>query len=213
MSRFIQFAQTAERVAATTKKTEKVAVVAEYLRSLPPEAAGLAALFLSGRPFAAWEETTLNVGGALLWRALQQITGKNDSAMGAAYRRHGDLGSAAFDILQYSAATEATLTLSSVAERFRAIAGASGAAKLPLVVALLERATALEAKYVVKVMTGEMRIGLKESLVEEAIAKAFGAESKEVQRANMLLGDLAATLALAARSALAEAKMRLFHPL
>jgi DNA ligase-1 len=217
MSGFAQLAQTAERVAATTKKTEKVGTVAEYLAALAAENAdgdaGLAALFLSGRPFAAWEETTLNVGGALLWRALQQITGKNDSAMAAAYRRHGDLGSAAFDVLQHSAATEATLTLASVAERFRAIAGASGAAKLPLVVGLLERATALEAKYLVKVMTGEMRIGLKENLVEEAIAKAFRVESKDVQRANMLLGDLAATLALAARSALGEAKMRLFHPL
>ena len=73
--------------------------------------------------------------------------------------------------------------------------------------------TPLEAKYIVKIMTGDLRIGLKESLAEEAIARAFRSESKEVQRANMLLGDIGQTLRLAAAGKLAEAKMRLFHPL
>ncbi len=62
-------------------------------------------------------------------------------------------------------------------------------------------------------MTGDLRIGLKESLVEEAIAKAYGVTLPEVQRANMLLGDIGETLRLAADGRLAEARMRLFHPL
>jgi DNA ligase-1 len=65
----------------------------------------------------------------------------------------------------------------------------------------------------VKVMTGDLRIGLKESLVEEAIAKAYGGAFKQVHRANMLLGDIGETLKLAATGRLADAKMRLFHPL
>jgi DNA ligase-1 len=208
-----QLAQVAEGVAATTKKTGKVAVVAEYLGSLAPDDAALAALFLSGRPFPAWEETTLNVGGALLWRALQQISGRPDAELAAAYRRHGDLGAAAFDLVGAEAAPKSTLALRYVAARFREIARVSGTAKVPLVIDLLRRATPLETKYLIKIMTGEMRIGLKESLVEEAIAKAFGVEAKEVQRANMLLGDISATLALAARGALGEARLRLFHPI
>src|SRR2546430_6840148 len=62
-------------------------------------------------------------------------------------------------------------------------------------------------------MTGDLRIGLKESLVEEATAKAYGATLSEVQRANMLLGDIGETLKFARAGKLAEAKMRLFHPL
>ncbi|MCU1297174.1 MAG: ligase ATP-dependent (dnl1), partial [Acidobacteriaceae bacterium] len=77
----------------------------------------------------------------------------------------------------------------------------------------LSQAMPLEAKYIVKVMTGDLRIGLKESLVEEAVAKAFGVQTKEVQRANMLLGDIGETLRFAADNRLSEAKMRLFHPL
>ncbi len=77
----------------------------------------------------------------------------------------------------------------------------------------MSQASPLEAKYIVKIMTGDLRIGLKESLVEEAIAKAYGATLSEVQRANMLLGDIGETLKLAAAGKLGEAKMRLFHPL
>jgi DNA ligase-1 len=87
------------------------------------------------------------------------------------------------------------------------------AGKTVLLRALLSQVTPLEAKYIVKIMTGDLRIGLKESLVEEAIAKAYGATLREVQRANMLLGDIGETLRLAAGGNLAEARMRLFHPL
>ena len=78
---------------------------------------------------------------------------------------------------------------------------------------LLERATALEAKYILKIITGELRIGLKESLVEEAIAKAYDDPLSRVQRANMLLGDIGGTLQLAAEHRLDDARMRLFHPI
>src|SRR5205823_6188358 len=94
------------------------------------------------------------------------------------------------------------------------IAAARGPAdKSALVRELLSQVTPLEAKYILKIMTGDLRIGLKESLVEEAIAKAYGGTLPQVQRANMLLGDIGQTLELAAAGKLAEAKMRLFHPL
>jgi len=63
-----KLAETCERIAATTKKLEKTAIVADYLRSQPVGEAAVSAVFLSGRPFAVWEETTLQVGGTLLWR-------------------------------------------------------------------------------------------------------------------------------------------------
>ncbi len=71
----------------------------------------------------------------------------------------------------------------------------------------------LEAKYIVKIISGDMRIGLKESLVEEGVARAFEAPLDQVKRANMLLGDLGETLRLASSGKLAEARLRLFHPI
>jgi DNA ligase-1 len=209
-----RFATTAEAVAATTKKLEKVRLVADYFHLLPVDEAAQAAIFLSGRTFPAWEERTLQVGGTLLWRTVGEISGRGDVALTAAYRRHGDLGAAAQEVLQATAPIESSLTVTELAAAFDELARTSVAAfKLSQLEKLLRRATALEAKYVIKIISGDLRIGLRESLVEEAIAKAFAEKPADVQRAHMLLGDISATLRLAAEHKLGEAQMRLFHPI
>lgn len=209
-----QFAETCEAVAATTKKTEKIAIVAAYLQSRSTANAALSAIFLSGRSFAAYEDRTLQVGGAILWKVIREISGANEAELTAAYKRRGDLGEATFDVLAAMPRTESTLSLEEVAHAFSQIASASGAGpKTKLAGDLLSRATALEGKYLVKIVTGELRIGLKESQVEEAIAKAYGRDLAQVRRANMLLGDIGEALVLAAADHLGQARMRLFHPI
>jgi DNA ligase 1 len=222
-----KFAETADRIAATTKKLEKTALLADYLKSLPPDEAAIAAIFFSGRPFPMWEETTLQVGGSLLWRLVQELSGKTEEELTAAYRKYGDLGAVAGAVLPDNDPCSGGRPRppSQAQQIFRQIAAARGpVAKAAIVRELLQEVTPLEAKYIVKIMTGDLRIGLKESLVEEAIAKAYGAtpgegkltgkvKLKDVQRANMLLGDIGETLRLAADNRLGEAKMRLFHPI
>ena len=206
-----KLAEACEQIVATTKKLEKIAILAEYLKSRTPDEAAVSAVFLSGRAFPFWEETTLQVGGSLLWRIVGEVAGKSETELTAAYRRHGDLGTVAGEVLP---AAGRGLNVVEVQERFRKIAAARGpAAKGVMVRELLSLSAALEAKYIVKIMTGDLRIGLKESLVEEAIAKAYGAPLKDAQRANMLLGDIGETLKFALAGKLGEAKMRLFHPL
>jgi DNA ligase-1 len=209
-------AEACEAIAATTKKLLKTGIVADYLKSRTADEAAMSAVFLSGRPFPAWEETTLQVGGSLLWRVVAELSGKDEAALTAAYRKHGDLGAVAGEVLAERAGQG--LGVIEVADIFRQIAAARGpAAKTALARDLLNRVTPLEAKYIVKIVTGDLRIGLKESLVEDAIARAYGATpavtQKHVQRANMLLGDIAETVRLAIDGKLAEAKMRMFHPL
>ena len=217
-----KFAETCEAIAGTTKKLLKIGIVAEYLKSRPVEEASVSAVFLSGKPFPAYEEATLQVGGRLLWKVVEELSGKSAADLTAAYRKFGDLGAAAGDVLGSSTGGEdnprsienAELSAIEAEAYFRRIAAARGpAAKGALVRELVGRATPLEAKYLVKIMTGDLRIGLKESLVEEAIARAYGATLAQVQRANMLVGDIGETLRLAARGALGEAHMRMFHPL
>ena len=212
-STFTALAEVCERVVATSKKTNKIAVVSGYFREAEPGQAAAAAVFLSGRPFPMWDEMTLQVGGSLLWQAIQSVGAKSEGALTAAYRRLGDIGAVAADLLPQPSVTTA-ITPTQLQVRFRQIAQASGSsARLELVKVLLAEISPLEAKYVVKIMTGDLRIGLKESLVEDAIAHAFAADSAQVSRANMLLGDIGETLQLASSGRLQEAKMRLFHPL
>ena len=251
MSLFLQFAELNDALAATTKKLEKRAFLADYLRSLPvadsdPERgapggdAGRAALWLAGTPFPETDPRVLQTGGSLLSKAIAQLSGASPAALGAAYRRYGDFGSAAADLLYGHAPTTATLTLADVESAFAALAQARGpAAKLRVVLDLLGRATPLEAKYLIKLITGDMRTGVQQSLVEEAIAEAWSPPSgsltstktpptagsasagqvvvrwpaASVRRASMLLGSLPEVVALAAAQRLDEARMRLFHPL
>ncbi|TCK75108.1 ATP-dependent DNA ligase [Acidipila rosea] len=209
---FDEFAQVCERLAETGKKLEKRALMAELLARLNTADAALAAIYLAGQPFAETDRRALNVGGALLTKAVAQLSGASDAALHAAYRRHGDLGSAAFDLL--AAKTGGSLTLAGVEESFSALATARGpAAKLRLLLDLLQRATPLAAKYLIKLILGDMRTGVKQSLVEEAIAVASHAEVAAVRRALMVNGSLPEVVVMARAGTLADARMRLFHPL
>jgi DNA ligase-1 len=211
--RFEPFAELCEQLAATASKLEKRALMAGYLHPLPIPEAGLAALYLAGVAFPETDSRDLNVGGALLSRVLAKLSGASQPAMHAAYLRHGDLGGAAQDLLA-ARNVPATLLLTDVAEAFAAIAALSKpAAKEQITLNLLGRATPLEAKYLNKIILGDMRTGIKVSLVEEAIAAAYGVPIAEVRRARMLNGNLPQVLELAASGRLAEAEMKLFHPL
>ena len=209
-----KLAETCERIAATTKKLEKTAIVADYFRSRELGDASISAVFLSGRAFPAFDERTLQIGGALLWKLVIELAGGHEAALSAAYRKRGDLGSAAADVLAATAPKTGTITLTEVRSTFDRIAETRTAtAKTALLQPLLQRATALEAKYILKIITGELRIGLKESLVEEAIARAYDEPLERIQRANMLLGDVGETLQFEAEHRLDQARMRLFHPI
>ena len=211
--RFEPFAELCERLAATAGKLEKRSLMAGYLHPLPVPEAGLAALYLSGVAFPETDSRDLNVGGALLSRVLAKLSGASQPVMHAAYLRHGDLGGAAQDLLA-ARKVPGALLLADVAEAFAAIAAVGKpAAKEQITLNLLGRATPLEAKYLIKIILGDMRTGIKVSLVEEAIAAAYTVPIAEVRRARMLNGNLPQVLELAATGRLAEAQMKLFHPL
>jgi DNA ligase-1 len=221
MALFAAVADLAEELAGEAGRLKKRATIAGAISAVhagAPESddVGLFALYLAGTPFAEADSRKLNAGGALLSKALLAVSGANDVELTAAYRRHGDMGAAAFDLLTAPSAAkrEVELTLVDVADAFAAMAVAKTTAiRAGLVEGMLRRATPLEVKYLLKLMLGDMRIGVKQSLVEEAIAVAAGADVKTVRRAVMLEADLAGAVRRAFAGTLAEARMRLFHPL
>jgi DNA ligase-1 len=219
MTELEPWAALCERLAGTTKKLDKRAWMADYLRELPVEAAAYAALYLAGTPFAEADRRQLSVGGASLWQVVKELARASDAAMQEAYRRHGDMGAGAFDLLSARGEPLAEmLTIEEVAESFAEMAALRGAARVTerrqrLLRDLLARATPLEAKYLIKLMLSDMRIGVKQAQVEEAIAVATERDLAAVRRAVMLLGDLSEVVRLADADRLDEARMRLFHPL
>lgn len=223
MALFADVAALAEYLASEPSRLKKraaigAALVAAHSAASEGDNAGLLALYIAGTPFPEADARKLNAGGALLSQAVKAVTGGTDAALTAAYRQHGDMGTAAFDL--WPLRPIVTLTLSEIADSFAAMAAAkTTAARAELVQGLLRRANPLEAKYLIKLMLGDMRIGVKQSLVEEAIAVAasVGTDAadgvKQVRRAVMLEADLAGVVAMAFSGTLGEARMRLFHPL
>src|SRR5205814_1247004 len=124
-----------------------------------------------------------------------------------------DLGETAFDILQHLAAAQSTLQIDDVQRTFEQLYTARGPiAKLPILIRTLRACTAAEGKYLIKVLTGDLRIGLKEGLVEEAIASAFNVPLTEVKNTNLLLGNIGETAELAAQNRLSAATLVPFRP-
>ncbi len=208
-----RFVQTCEAVAATTKKTAKVAFVSELFKSLLLDDAASAAIFLTGRPFSHRDERVLGVGGSQLAKIVTEIANADSSELGKSYRAHGDLGDMTEHLLLKRPST-ADVSLQQVAKAFSQLPDLrTTAQKMALIKGLFEHMSAGEVKFAIKIMTGDLRIGLKESLVEEAIAKAFERPIEAVRRGNMLTGDIGETLRSAASDDLASIRMRLFRPI
>ncbi len=224
MALFAEVARVAESLASEASRLKKRAAIAEAVARLatanepePVVEAGRFCLYLAGQPFPEADSRKLNAGGAILTRALKAVSGATDAAMTAAYRKHGDLGAGAYDLLEApygKAPASPTITLGDVTEAFDSMATArTTAARSATVEALLRRATALEAKYLLKLMLGDMRIGVKQSLIEEGVAVAANATVEAVRHAVMLEADLQRAVLRAFAGTLAEARMTLFHPL
>lgn len=223
MAMFLQLAKLAEVLTATSSKLKKRAAIVESLLAVLAESgdveAGLFALYLAGTPFAEADPRKVSAGGAMLSSVIKDVSGASDAQLTAAYRRHGDLGAAAHDVFldanRSAVGSAATgITLPDVAEALAHSASAKTTAiRKGVLKALLERASALEAKYLIKLISGDMRIGVKQSLVEEAIAAAAGRHVADVRHAVMLEADLARATAMAFEDTLHEARMHLFHPL
>ena len=209
------FARTAEAVAATTRKLEKAALLEDYFRQLDDEDLARAARYFAGQQFASSDARTTNVGGSILSEAMISAAGASPESLGARYARWGDAGDVAFELfVEAKPGNQPSLTLAETEGVLAQLSLTRGKkAKTQILIEALSRATALEAKYLVKLLSGDLRIGLREGLVEDAIARAFKQPLAEVSLANMLRGDIGEAAVRARAGALRDIEMRLFHPL
>jgi DNA ligase-1 len=212
-----RWSELAERVAATSRTSVKTALLAAYLRTLDVAELPIAVVFLTGRPFAEAEGRATGLGWATISDAVAELGGTDREALGAAYDRFSDLGLAIEDVLVRAGHTPdpaAAPSLADTAAAFAAIEAASGPARKGAIFAdLLRRCDPPTARSVVKVLSGDLRIGLREGLVEAALAVAFDRPLDAVKRAGMLTGDLGRTAVLARDDALGSARLALFRPL
>src|SRR5438046_1119014 len=208
---FADFCAVANAIAATTKKSEKERLLADYLVALDDASLERAVVFFAGGPFPRRDQRAVGVGGALLSDAVVEVTGRSAVEVWARWHDYGDAGDTLATVFPNDPTR--TISLSELGETFERLAATSGSIeKKNVLVALLRKLDAQGVRFAVKILLREFRIGLQEGLVEAAVAKAFGRKLDSVRRANMFTGDIGATALLAKSDALDSAKMALFHP-
>ncbi len=224
-SLFKSLSELLEKVEATKKRLEIIDLTANYLKTLNSEEIEPATNMMVGRAFPNYSQKSLDVNWSTLTRVLERISEFDWNLFRQAMASTGDIGSATKAVLEQAKAkkqtqlTQKSLTILEVRRALEAIAQTSGSGsrtkKERLITSLLSQATPVEAKYLVKIFTGEMRTGLHEGLMEQAVARAFNVPIKKVQHASMVLGDIgevAATLKTQGIEGLEKAGFSVFRP-
>jgi DNA ligase-1 len=212
-SEFLTFADVGESIGATAAKLEKVRLLSDYLRTLNEQQLSIVTIYLTGRAFAQSDLRTLQVGWSVIVRVLLGATKISEADFHRIAASHGDLGKAAFEVLdgRTTPASFSILESKKLVEELHR--GRGPIAKKDLLQARFANLRAREGQYVVKILTGDLRIGLREGLVEEAIASAFEVPLEQVKETNMLLGDIGATASLASKKQLDRAELSIFRPI
>ena len=209
---FNRFCQVCQVVRESTGKLDKVRRLAEYLCSLDVRELPLAAVWLTGRPFAQRDPHPLNLGGAIISRALLSASGLSENELRAIARKHNDSGMTAEEAMRTKPGDRA-LAIAEIGEIIHKLRTARGPVlKAEILAGAFAALPPLASGYLVRIVTGDLRIGLKEGLLEDAIAKAFDQDPAAVREAHMLLGDIGRTALLAREGRLFEAELTLFQP-
>lgn len=212
-SLFVGFAETCVSICSTSSKLEKIRLLSEYLKQLNSEHLPLVTTWFTGAPFPSNANKVLQLGWALLRDAISAVSQVGEMEFHQVYLKHSDLGETVQELFSHRPEIQPILAIDEVNAFFHQLHGARGpTSKKPILIAMLERCSPLEAKYLVKVITSDLRIGLKEGLVEDAVAAAFDVGGDEVRQANLLIGNIGETAALARKKELASASIIPFRP-
>ena len=212
-SEFAAFANVGEAIAATTAKLEKIRLLAKYFQTLEPAQLRIASIYFTGKPFPQGDLRTLQAGWSVICRAVIGASKLSEAEFRRIASSHGDAGKTALQALQGRTNPE-PFTLSQSRQFFESLhKSRSPLAKAKLLQIRLEKISAREGQYLIKILTGDLRIGLREGLVEEAISTGFDVPLDEVKEANMLLGDIGETASLALKGDLHRAELKLFRPI
>jgi DNA ligase-1 len=218
---FSDFVSLCERVRATKSKNMKVSLLSRYLSLLDGESLSVAVLFLSGRIFSLGSKFAINIGFSSIMQTLSEISFIDKDQIQQSYLQYGDIGSLA----EYAVSKKHTvsliqqqpLTLPILYDRFKKIADIIGSEsskiKKNILKGLFLDCSPLEAKYLTKIINGEMRIGLTEGLVEVGVSSAFNVELGKIREAMLISGDISQVALLAKRGLLYTAVIKPLQPI
>jgi len=207
----LDFARAGAAVGATSATLEKTRILGGYFRTLDEDDLRRAAVFMSGRAFPPSQRRTLGLGWSTLSKVVSSVSRRDEAELGEIFRKHSDLGDWAAEALDGST-QPAPVSLQDVEATLEAIRSARGNTKVAPLEAMLRLMDPESARFFIKIISGEMRIGLSEGLVEAAIAEAFGVPITQVKRVHLVTGDIGETAVRCKRGDFEASSITLFQP-
>ena len=181
---------------ATTKRLEKTQIIADYFKTLDSDTIEQVGLLILGSVFPAWSSEEIGIGAKLVERAVGEAVGISQDVVEDAVRDEGDIGLASLKLYGKKAQTtffSKPLTIDFVFRSLQKLSKITGARstnrKIAVILELLSQASPTEAKYLTRTITEELRIGVGDGIVRDAIADAFDIDKKVVERSQMLTND------------------------
>src|SRR6202165_2435693 len=208
----LDFARAGSAVGSTSATLEKARILAAYLRTLDDDDLRRAAVFMSGRAFSPSKRRTLGLVWATLSTVVSSISGRDEDELGSLFRKHSDLGDWAGEALEARTQPE-QVSLSEIEAALEEIRTARGKAKEAPLARLLQRLDPEAARFFIKIIAGELRIGLSEGLVEAAIADAFEVPITQVKRVHLITGDIGETAVRCRHKQFDTTTIAVFQPL
>ena len=218
---FMEFSRTCEKLEGISGRLEMIDIISRVLPDLSGEELPVFVRFIMGRIFPDWSSRKLGIGPNLLYEAIGYVAGMKKEQVVDKINRTGDVGQAVEELLSLKSQTtffHEELDIVRVYNELISIAEQEGKKsqreKLLAVRRLLGNAHPLEGRYLARITLEELRIGVGEGSVREAIAKAFGVDSSLVEHAMQALNDLGevARLAKTGAAALQDVRITVFHP-
>jgi DNA ligase-1 len=205
------FARAGSAVGSTPATLEKTRILAAYLRGLDDDDLRRAAVFMSGRAFSPSKRRTLGLGWATVSKVISSISGREEDELGSIFRKHSDIGDWAGEALEGRTQPE-PVSLHEIEDALEAIRTARGKAKEEPLERLVRRLHPEAARFFIKIVSGELRIGLSEGLVEAAIAEAFEVAITQVKRVHLITGDIGETAVRCRQKQFDTTTVALFQP-
>ncbi len=186
-----------ENLSSTTKRLEKTSILAEYMKNMDVDTLSMITLLALGKVFPSYSEEEMGIGDKLVMRAISKVVGVSVDEVENQVRDQGDIGAASEKL--YSKKTQQTffsqpLSIKFVFNNLRKLATITGnnstSKKISIILELLSSASGTEAKYITRTITEELRIGVGEGIIRDAISQAFQVDKEVTERAHMLTNDL-----------------------
>ncbi len=194
--RYLSLVNIYQQLEKTAKRLEKTAIIAQFLAPVPAEELSSLIMLLQGRVFSQWDSRDIGFSARLMIKALEKATGSSAKNIETLWTKTGDLGKVAADLVKKK--TQATLTTEELSvkkvitnlQKLETVEGIGAVErKISLVAELITSATPEEARFIVRTVLGELRVGIATGIVRDAISQAFYQNNAAVENAFDLIGD------------------------